>query len=107
MRMNDYYNDDDYYEGEEYEDEVYEDDNYADDDYEDEDFEDDYDDPGSRRDPAASSSFDFFAGCTNRESVDKKYKSLVKLYHPDNMDGDTAALQEINAQYAEAKKRFQ
>ncbi len=81
----------------------------------DEDFEDDYDDPRSRRSnrreqdtagKAASSTFDFFAGCSSRESVDKKYKSLVKLYHPDNMDGDTAALQEINAQYAEAKKRF-
>lgn len=50
--------------------------------------------------------FDFFAGCSSKESVDKKYKSLVKLYHPDNMDGDTAALQEINVQYAKAKKRF-
>ena len=55
---------------------------------------------------ATSSSFDFFAGCTTKESVDKKYKSLVKLYHPDNMDGDTAALQEINVQYDKAKKRF-
>lgn len=51
--------------------------------------------------------FDFFAGCNSKESVDKKYKSLVKLYHPDNMDGDTAALQEINIQYTKAKKRFE
>ena len=50
--------------------------------------------------------FNFFAGCNSKESVERKYKSLVKLYHPDNMDGDTAALQEINVQYAEAKKRF-
>lgn len=55
---------------------------------------------------ATTSSFDFFAGCTTKESVDKKYKSLVKLYHPDNMDGDTAALQEINVQYEKAKRRF-
>ncbi|SFP43354.1 hypothetical protein SAMN04487928_10230 [Butyrivibrio proteoclasticus] len=55
---------------------------------------------------ATSSSFDFFAGCTTKESVDKKYKSLVKLYHPDNMDGDTAALQEINVQYDKSKRRF-
>ena len=62
---------------------------------------------GSASAPAGSSgSFDFFAGCNSRESVDKKYKSLVKLYHPDNMDGDTAALQEINVQYAKAKKQF-
>ncbi len=100
--------DDPYYEDEEYDEDYEDEEEYEDydDDY-DEDFEDDYDDPKSHRDPAASSTFDFFACCTNRESVDKKYKSLVKLYHPDNMDGDTAALQEINAQYAEAKKRFQ
>ena len=55
---------------------------------------------------APASSFDFFAGCNSRESVDKKYKSLVKLYHPDNMDGDTKALQEINVQYDKARKRF-
>ncbi|WP_022766919.1 hypothetical protein [Butyrivibrio sp. XPD2006] len=105
----DYYEDeDDYYEDEEeyYEDEedYYED---EDEDYEDEDFEDDYDDPKPSRRPSPSAAFDFFAGCNSRESVDKKYKSLVKLYHPDNMDGDTAALQEINAQYTDAKKRFQ
>ena len=106
MRRNDYYNEDDYYEDEE-EDEDFDDEDYEDEDFEDEDFEDDYDDPRSRRDSSPSSAFDFFAGCNSRESVDKKYKSLVKLYHPDNMDGDTAALQEINAQYSEAKKRFQ
>lgn len=84
-RRNDYYNDDDCFEDEEEDD----------------------DDPRSRREPSPSAAFNFFAGCNSRESIDKKYKSLVKLYHPDNMDGDTAALQEINAQYAEAKKRFQ
>lgn len=103
---NDYYNDDDYYEDDE-EDEDFDDEDYEDEGFEDEDFEDDYDDPKSRHEPSPSAAFDFFVGCTSRESVDKKYKSLVKLYHPDNMDGDTAALQEINAQYAEAKKRFQ
>ena len=53
-----------------------------------------------------SGSFNFFAGCNTKESADKKYKSLVKLYHPDNMDGDTAALQEINAQYTAIKKKL-
>lgn len=125
---------DEFYEDEEFDEEYgddysedYEDDydDYAEE-YEDEyfeDFEDDYDDPKRRRhyrgyeeyneqeeaprnNTASSGSFDFFAGCSSRESVDKKYKSLVKLYHPDNMDGDTAALQEINAQYSTAKKRF-
>lgn len=113
------YDEEDYIEeyNEDYDEEYYEDEDY-DEDYEedyDEDFEDDYDDPrgrnrreesDSRISAASSGTFDFFAGCSSKESADKKYKSLVKLYHPDNMDGDTAALQEINAQYAQVKKRF-
>lgn len=96
----DRYSDDDSYEGydEDYEDEEFEDDEDADED--DEDFEGDYDDPSPR------TTFDFFAGCTDMDSVEKKYRSLAKLYHPDNMDGDTASFQEINAQYAATKKRF-
>ena len=105
----------------EYEDEGYEDEDEYPEDYEDdedfyEDFGEDYDSSDSGDDRNAkyrshgntsskgSGSFNFFAGCNSLESADKKYKSLVKLYHPDNMDGDTAALQEINAQYAEVKK---
>lgn len=117
------YDNEEYYEDElenDYEDEEYiEDSDYDDEDYiedseyddEDEDIDDDYDERNHRRSdkqappPAvASSSFDFFAGCTSRESLDRKYKSLVKLYHPDNMDGDTSAIQEINVQYDIAKK---
>jgi curved DNA-binding protein CbpA len=50
--------------------------------------------------------FNFFAGCNSLESIDKKYKQLVKLYHPDNPDGDTKALAEINIQYDKAKAKF-
>lgn len=117
----DFYDDDEYdddYDGEYYEDDEYYEDSkdYDVDEYDDEDFyeddeyyEDDYDneaDTDTEDRNCGTSTFDFFAGCSSRESVDKKYKSLVKLYHPDNMDGDTAALQEINIQYTEAKKRF-
>ena len=83
-------------------------------DYEEDDEDDDEDDYHSEDDSEYHSehvnnqttSFNFFAGCNNRDSVEKKYRSLAKLYHPDNMDGDTASLQEINAQYEKAKKRF-
>lgn len=120
----DEYDDEEY---EEYDDEQY--DEYDDEEYEEddeeyfEDYEDDYDQPQRRRyrdewetvkdkSPKApspqtpASTFDFFAGCNSRESVDKKYRSLVKLYHPDNMDGDNAALTEINIQYEKAKNRW-
>ncbi len=94
---------DEYYEDEDCDDDY--DDEYDDED-DDEYYEEDYEDDKEPSHNARSSSFDFFAGCNSRESVDKKYKTLVKLYHPDNMDGDTAALSEINVQYANAKKRF-
>lgn len=98
--------DQDEYDEEDYDEEDYDEDfdeEYEDEDYE-EDYEDDYDDPRDKKASAPASSFDFFAGCNSRESLDRKYKSLVKLYHPDNMDGDTSALQEINVQYDKAKK---
>ena len=108
---------DDYYNEYEHEFDGY-DDEY-DDDYEDdyEDNDDDYSDEYGDADyleedydddalAVEKTNFDFFAGCSSKESVDKKYKSLVKLYHPDNEDGDTAALQEINIQYTKAKKKF-
>ena len=110
----DLYEDEDYYEEGDY----YEDDEYYDDrEYEDYD-DSSYDVPKDKTSSgnehsssygaqaAFSGTFDFFAGCNSRDSVDKKYKSLVKLYHPDNMDGDTAALQEINVQYGKAKLKF-
>ena len=108
------YRGDDYdSEDEEFDEEHDSDDDVDDEDYEDEDYEDEADYESRRRstrhddrEPSPTTSFDFFAGCNSMESVDRKYKSLVKLYHPDNMDGDTAALQEINVQYTEAKKRF-
>ncbi len=108
----------------EYDEGYYEDDEDSEyDDYDEayDDYEDDYDDriedksynrhkqsrnsgPSPKAEPVGT--FNFFAGCNSRESADRKYKQLVKLYHPDNMDGDTSALQEINVQYGEIKKKF-
>ncbi len=111
----DYDKDDEEYEDEEFDDEEFDDEEFDDEEfddeyYEDEEFEDIDDESRNHSSSKGAStnpgSFDFFAGCNSRESADRKYKSLVKLYHPDNMDGDTAALQEINAQYAEVKKKF-
>lgn len=101
---------DDEYEDDEYE-EDYLEDQYleADDEYLEEIYEEDDDfdtDKRGNAQNATGSAFNFFAGCTTLESANRKYKSLVKLYHPDNMDGDTSALQEINIQYNEIKKRL-
>ncbi|WP_408071273.1 hypothetical protein [Butyrivibrio sp. JL13D10] len=94
---------DDYYLEDEY-DKNYE--GVYDEDYEDYDYDSDNDHIDNPSKNTAFSGFNFFAGCTSLESAARKYKSLVKLYHPDNMDGDTSALQEINVQYSAIKKRL-
>lgn len=41
----------------------------------------------------------FFIGVDNEKALKKRYKDLLKIYHPDNAGGDTATLQEINREY--------
>ena len=116
---NDFYREDDYEQyDDEYEDEYFEEQYDEPEEYDLDEYDDEadtyyeneyYDDPApkkSERRGSDNASFNFFAGCTTLDSANKKYKSLVKLYHPDNMDGDTSALQEINIQYNEIKKRL-
>lgn len=53
-----------------------------------------------------SNSFDFFAGCTDLSSVEKKYHQLSKIYHPDSDAGDKEAMIKINAAYEKKKAMF-
>lgn len=46
----------------------------------------------------------FFKGVGNELALKKRYKDLIKIYHPDNMAGDTYTLQEINREYEKMKK---
>ena len=41
----------------------------------------------------------FFKGVVDRESVKKRYKALLKIYHPDNMNGDNDLVLAINEEY--------
>lgn len=41
----------------------------------------------------------WFKNVTTIEELRKRYKALLKLYHPDNMNGSTEFSQEINAEY--------
>ena len=41
----------------------------------------------------------FFSGVESKQSLKKRYKDLIKIYHPDNLDGDTDTIQEINSEY--------
>lgn len=49
----------------------------------------------------ASSSNNYFQGVTNSEELKKRYKDLLKIYHPDNSSGDAEITRQIHAQYKE------
>lgn len=48
----------------------------------------------------------FFAGVTSELALKKRYKDLIKIYHPDNISGDTNTIQEINREYDQLKERL-
>ena len=48
----------------------------------------------------------FFTGVGSKQSLKKRYKDLIKIYHPDNLDGDKSTLQEINREYDQLSKVF-
>ena len=39
-------------------------------------------------------------------ALKKRYKDLMKIYHPDNICGDQEILIKINEEYEELKSRF-
>ena len=41
----------------------------------------------------------FFRGVASQQSLRKRYKDLIKIYHPDNVDGDNSLVVEINKEY--------
>jgi hypothetical protein len=48
----------------------------------------------------------FFSGVDSRQSIKKRYKALIKIYHPDNRDGDSDTIQEINNEYNKLCARY-
>lgn len=49
----------------------------------------------------------FFLGVNDELSLKKRYRDLLKMFHPDNMCGDVNAMQEINKEYARLKKKYE
>ena len=41
----------------------------------------------------------FFRGVATQQSLKKRYKDLIKIYHPDNVDGDNSLVVVINKEY--------
>lgn len=48
----------------------------------------------------------FFVGVASEKMLKKRYKDLIKIYHPDNLEGDTGTIQEINREYDRLKARY-
>lgn len=47
-----------------------------------------------------------FRGVDNELALKKRYRDLMKIYHPDNIAGDTNAVKEISKEYEELKMQF-
>lgn len=48
----------------------------------------------------------FFKGVTNTVELKKRYKDLIKIFHPDNVSGDKDTLQQINREYEMIKNEL-
>lgn len=55
--------------------------------------------------PADNTSF--FNGVDNQLALRKRYRDLMKIFHPDNRCGDTETLQRIQEEYNEMKRMYE
>lgn len=49
----------------------------------------------------------YFLGVHDELSLKKRYRDLLKLFHPDSMNGDVDAMQAINGEYTKLKKKYE
>ena len=47
-----------------------------------------------------------FAGVKNTLALKKRYRDLLKIYHPDNLAGDKEVVQAINKEYERLKQQL-
>ncbi len=57
--------------------------------------------------PSGSGAGNYFNGCNSMESLQKRYKDLCKVYHPDAGNGSTEIFTEIQAAYENLKKKYE
>ena len=48
-----------------------------------------------------------FGGVKNMLMLKKRYKDLTKIFHPDNVAGDTEVIQRINREYERLKREYE
>ncbi len=61
-------------------------------------------DPMDDTAPAYNGEILFFKGLSHPAAIKKRYKELIKIYHPDNTDGDKYILQRINQEYDRVRR---
>lgn len=49
----------------------------------------------------------FFRGVRNPLALKKRYKDLIKIFHPDNVAGDKEIIQRINKEYENLKAEYE
>lgn len=49
----------------------------------------------------------FFQGVQNPLALKKRYKDLIKIFHPDNLAGDKDVIQRINKEYERLKEIYE
>ena len=49
----------------------------------------------------------FFRGCANELELRKRYKELLKIFHPDNQCGDTKTLLLIQTEYERLRRKYE
>lgn len=49
----------------------------------------------------------FFQGVRNPLALKKRYKDLIKIFHPDNLAGDKEIIQRINREYENLKREYE
>lgn len=49
----------------------------------------------------------FFQGVANPLALKKRYKDLIKIFHPDNLAGDKDVIQRINREYEQLKENYE
>ena len=49
----------------------------------------------------------FFQGVKNPLALKKRYKDLIKIFHPDNLAGDKDIIQRINREYESLRREYE
>lgn len=64
------------------------------------------DESTEQEDKSEKSNSDYFVGVYDLESLKKRYRDLLKIYHPDNQNGDESMSKQIQAEYEELLKKY-